>query len=242
LVQAIRKDRAARLAAIWSVAGLVLFSLISGKQAHYLMPEFAGVALLFARAMVNTGQDRRGGSAAPIMLWGLGAAALAYGLGLIPASGDMALLTPTWSVLLFCGSCLFLATLGWRMPSFAAHAVMGLGLAVALHVLIATSGLYAAYDSAPIIARIKAAEPGGLAISGMPYNAEFNFSARLTRPVATPGDPAALKIWALEHSDGLLFGPIGLVQVSIAPFASETYNGTTYGFWSARDVAVNVLE
>ena len=242
----VMQDRACRMAAIWAASGLVLFSLISGKQAHYLMPEFAAAALLVARALGVAGQGARGGSAAPLVLLTTGVAGLGTGLGIaagmIPATGDLAVMTPAWAVALFGALCLVLAVLGWLLPALAAHTVQGLGLAGALYVLIATSALYGAYDPAPVIARLKAAETGGLAVSSMTYNAEFNFAARLKRPVATPADPAALRLWADENPGGLVFGPVGQVPVATPPDATVRYNRITYGFWPARIVALSVRE
>ena len=47
----LRADPGLRLAAIWTGSALLLFSLMSGKQAHYLLPALPAVALAFARAM-----------------------------------------------------------------------------------------------------------------------------------------------------------------------------------------------
>lgn len=47
----LRADPGLRLAAIWAGSALLLFSLMSGKQAHYLLPALPAVALAFARAM-----------------------------------------------------------------------------------------------------------------------------------------------------------------------------------------------
>lgn len=44
-----RSDRGLRLCLIWSIPALVLFSLTSGKQAHYLLPELPALALIAAR-------------------------------------------------------------------------------------------------------------------------------------------------------------------------------------------------
>ncbi|MBN8629649.1 MAG: glycosyltransferase family 39 protein, partial [Rhodobacterales bacterium] len=91
-------DRRARLLAIWGGSTVVLFSLISGKQIHYLLPEFPAVALLFARAF---GEERLAGRVrhfAPILLILLGIGLLAAAAGIIAPSGDMALLLPRIAV------------------------------------------------------------------------------------------------------------------------------------------------
>ena len=46
----LRGEEGPRLCLIWALSALVLFSLISGKQAHYLIPAVPAMAILFARA------------------------------------------------------------------------------------------------------------------------------------------------------------------------------------------------
>ena len=223
-------------------SGLILFSLISGKQVHYLLPEYAAAALLVARGASGLGQGVRWRSLAPAVPAVAGLAALGLGAGIIPAKGDLAALTPVWSVMGFGAICLLVAVAGWRIGRFRGQALLGAGTAIAIHVLIATSGLYAAYDAGQIADRMAAAEANGIAVAGMPYNAEFNFRARLTTPVATPADAASLRSWAGAHPDGLLFAPLRRAPVSAPPMEELRYNGVTYGVWSGRDAAVSVRE
>ncbi len=225
-----------RMLAIWAASGLVLFSLISGKQVHYLVPEFPAVALLVARALGAAGPGVRAGSAAAIVPVALGVAALLLAAGVVPASGDLAVVQPAAAVVIFGLLTIAVGVVGWRLPLLPGHAVIGIGLATALHILIATSGLYSAYDAYPIAARLKAADAGGLAIAGMTYNAEFNFKARLAAPVATPIDAEAVQTWCRAHPEGLLFGPVGRVPVTAAPSETLRYNGIDYGFWPAASV------
>lgn len=232
----VRAGGPARMLAIWAGSGLVLFSLISGKQVHYLMPEIPAVALLVGRALGAGGQGARGGSVAAVLPVVLGLGALLLAAGIIPASGDLADLQPGWAVagagLLSIATGLF----GARLPAISGHAVIGIGLAAALHLLVATTGLYPAYDAAAVAARLEAAKAGGLAVAGMAYNAEFNFAARLDAPVATPDDAAAILAWCADHPDGLLFGPVGQVPVEAAPADQLRYRGIDYGFWPASTI------
>jgi len=87
------------------------------------------------------------------------------------------------------------------------------------------------YDGGDISARLSAAEAGGLALTGMRYNAEFNFMARLTQKVATPATAEGLVAWAKAYPNGLIFGPNG--SIDAPPEATERYNRIEYGFWPA---------
>ncbi|MEZ5912088.1 MAG: glycosyltransferase family 39 protein [Paracoccaceae bacterium] len=240
--RAMRADHGLRLAAIWSVSGLVLFSLISGKQAHYLMPEFPAVALLLARAYGSVKRQRRHLALAALVPAVLGLGVLCLAAGLVPVSGDLALLAPTLPVVV-CGLLLLaVAVAGWRLGTLAGPALMGAGVVLVLHAIVATTGLYGAYDARAIAARLHAAEPGGLAETAKPYHAEFNFAGRLSAPVATPSGAAELRDWAAANPGGLLFGPVGQVPVAAAPETAIRYNQTVYGFWPASQVALSVRE
>ena len=231
VVRAGRGDSAGRLVAIWGVAALVLFSLISGKQAHYLIPEYPALALVIARA---TGSMRqRWGSVAPLGFAALGVGALAVAAGLVPVSGGFALADdPRWPLAVFGVVCLGLGAVAWRLPLVAGHTLAGAGLSLAIHGLIAATALYPAFDAHTLVPRLKAAEAGGLAVSGMPYNAEFNFVARLTQPVAVLEGPG-IAAWAAAHPGGLLIGPVGRVDTTVPPAEVTDYGGRTIGLWPA---------
>lgn len=230
-VSAVRGDGAGRLCLIWAASGLILFSLISGKQVHYLLPEFPAMALLFARAF---GEDRMADRIphfAPVLLIVLATGLLAVAAGIVAPSGDLALLLPRIVVVAVALMAVALAVLSWVTHGIGGPAVAGMGLVLVLHALIAGTDLRRGYDGTAIATRLAAAEAGGLALTGMRYNAEFNFMARLTAPVATPSSPEELAAWAKAHPEGLIFGPNG--SVDAPPEATERYNRIEYGFWPA---------
>lgn len=231
IVGAVRDDGAGRLCLIWALSGLILFSLISGKQIHYLMPEFPAMALLFARAFGDERMANRIPHFAPVLLILLGIGLLAAAVGIIAPKGDMALLIPRIAVVAVALLAFALAVVSWVTPGIGGPAVAGMGLVVVLHALIAGTDLRQGYEGGAIAARLSAAEPRGVALTGMPYSAEFNFLARLTQKVATPASPEELAAWAKAHPQGLIFGPTG--SVDAPPEASERYNRIDYGFWPA---------
>ncbi|QLQ19291.1 MAG: hypothetical protein HZT43_12445 [Exiguobacterium profundum] len=49
-----RADGAGRMLAIWALSAFVLFSLVGGKQLHYLLPELPAFAILVARPAGRT--------------------------------------------------------------------------------------------------------------------------------------------------------------------------------------------
>lgn len=58
-------DAGLRFCAIWAVAALVAFTLVSGKQVHYLLPELAAFALIVARLALATDSSAEGRSSRP---------------------------------------------------------------------------------------------------------------------------------------------------------------------------------
>lgn len=231
-VQAARADAAGRLCAIWALSALVLFSAISGKQAHYLIPAFPAVALLVARAIGPADRVQgRFGAAAFVLPLGLGATALAAAAGLVPV-GVSALAGHAGGLALFGVACLAVGVVSWRQPFLAGQVTAGAGLALSLHLLVAGTGLSEAYDARRLAARVAAAP--AVAVAGMPYNAEFNFAARLRRAVDLPSDALALTRWALDHPDGLILGPVGKTPIAVPPQEMIRYNGRDIGLWPAK--------
>lgn len=226
---AVKGDGAGRLVAIWAVSALVLFSIVGGKQVHYLLPELPAMALLFARA--STGQDRRGGSLAfvlPVLL------AIVLGLaaaGLI-RDRNLADLTPVWAVVLVALLCLGLAVASLRLPLLRGDLALGLGLALTLHLLAALTLAGRSQDTVAIGQALAARQSAGIAFFGMPYNAEFNFAGRLTAPVEVPMDHQALTDWAKAHPDGLVVGPTERSGIAVAPDTTWRFRSREFGGWS----------
>ncbi len=231
---AIRGDGAGRMVAIWAGSALVLFSLVGGKQMHYLLPELPAMALIFARAAVVP--DRRGGSLAflpPILI----AVALALAAAGLIRDRNLADLSPIWGVALAAFLCLVLSFASLRLPLLRGHLVLGLGLALTLHLLAALTVAGRSQDTAPIAQALAARQSDGTAFYGMPYNAEFNFAGRLTTPVAVPFEPQALLDWAATHPAGLVIGPVARTGITVPPEMTWRFRGMEFGGWSGASLA-----
>lgn len=225
---------ATRLCVIWGGSTLILFSLISGKQAHYLLPAFPAIALLFAHGLQSVPKTR---SLAwlPLLLAASGFGAI--GLGLIPAKADLAPLSPVWPALAFAILCLGLAAATLRLPLIQGHILAGAGFALGLHGVIATTALYPAYDGRPMAGILAASAAEGLAVIDYSYNAEFNFIARMTTPVATPQTPADLAAWAKAHPNGLIFGLKTNSLLTAEPQETIHYIGKDWAIWPASVIS-----
>lgn len=171
------------LCAIWGVSALLIFSLVSGKQLHYLFPELPAVALVAAR---------------------------------LAASGAY--------------------HLRCAVRIFAAGAMLSLALALGASMVIALTGLHDRYNTARIGREIAPYEDQGIAWLGPLYNAEFNFAARLTRPVAEL-KPATVTAWISAHPGGVIIAAGNKFSPGWAAKQYILFRNRTYGIWVVPDPA-----
>lgn len=183
----------------WLLGVVLAFSLISGKQPYYLLPDFAALALLLAVAA-----DRRPrlGIAAPALLMVAGIAML--GVRLVkdyigePFPDGLLTSMPVAGVALVL---LGMALLRWR--SFPAHA-FGMLLATAtLHASV-TPLMKAQFDVTPTAEVIGTAQRDGTQVAFLgEYQLQFHFAGRLHAPLLVLDEVDARR-WASEHPGQLL--------------------------------------
>ncbi len=228
------RDPGVRLCLIWAGAALVLFSLTGGKQVHYLMPEFPAIALLVGRAQAEA---RLTGALVPALLVALlGVAALAAAAGLVPLGDAAELLQPP---LVLAGWGVLAAALAWggyRLGGAAGITLLGLGLVLAVDLLFGATRAREIYGGDAIVRALQEAdEADGIAVAGWGYNAEFNFAARLERPVAELDDPAAIAAWAAAHPRGRIVARVGPEAPGWTPRLTTRYLDRDYGVWLDED-------
>lgn len=205
-VRAPARDEGVRLCAIWAGAGLLAFSLVSGKQVYYLLPLLPPLALLGARLLpARDTAPRRWElafiAAAFVLLAAIlaGARWFATPFGLPPW---LASLPPAAGVVVALGA----AALFFPPPRTRAAA---LGRVAAASVVAVFATLWAVgraatstYDVSRIARYLKELEVRGrpLAHAGR-YHGEYQFAGRLRRPlqVIESGD---VNRWLSRHPDG----------------------------------------
>lgn len=250
-VAALRRpfDPGLRFAFAWLGPVLLVFSLISSKQPYYLLPEFAGFALVLSAALVRS-LRQRGEEAHDRWLgpWPLVLACVGAGLFLLLLApliehgwlGDtrLAALRPygMWfgALLLLLGGLIALGRDKLRCIALA-------GMAGA----VAASGLFTlawwpSFDlqhAATVLAR---AQAHNLPIANMEsYNGQFDFLGRLTQPIEAFPEGQGMQAWAAAHPDGLIVDYPA--QASSADLAGALYaqpfRGVWLTIWPARQFA-----
>lgn len=196
-------DGGVRFCLGWFAAAFAVFSLISGKQPHYLLPLFPALALIAAHALPGQGRrlDLRVPGLAAAAAW---AAAFVYleAAGNLPRVLDWA--TPPWALMAAAAglACLFLPRL---RPAASAAALAGLSavMVTALHLILGPS-LGAAYDLRPLAARLGAWERDGVPLAHFgKYHGQYQFLGRLEKSMAVIGvrDPDE-RAWLERHPGG----------------------------------------
>lgn len=186
-------DGGIRLLICWVVPAFFVFSLISGKQLHYLLPEFAAFAMLFARAL-SSEADTQVSKTNRILLSSF-FAVLCIALIAFPVISELLrdperfeLITPEWGISLIVA----VGTI-WLFAGKSVYSAIKVvsismaGLILVTH-LVADRKLEATYDLRPIAAAIKKFEDDGYALANFgTYHGQYQFLGRLLTPMAELG-------------------------------------------------------
>ncbi|WP_225737573.1 ArnT family glycosyltransferase [Dyella acidiphila] len=208
-------DSGLRFALCWLVPSFVVFSVISGKQWYYLLPEFAGWMLLLAGAIAVL-RERHDKLATSYWLgsWPLGVGSIVFAVLLfaLPALAPGHRLHSEWiegaapysrnfSVMfLLLGGLLLLRGRG-EMRRVALAGLVGV---LALNTLF-TLTLWHKYDLGPTAALLSGAQADrqAVAIVGN-YEGQFHFAGRLSQPITELWNGEDIAHFAATHPNGLI--------------------------------------
>jgi len=228
-------DEGARFCAIQIGAALAIFSAISGKQPHYLLPEIALCAALLARqaGAHAMAQGWRALAVAPVALMALGGAVLATGLIGQAAARGFVIDIPSALIALAAAGALVFAVLRIPRPALA------LGLiapgALAVFYLLGGPAMRALYDPTPLAQAIAPWQAQGLAVAGGRYHGEFSFAGRLTTRVEPLMTPEAVAAWAAGHPGGAIVTRMDRAPLDWTPIFEAPFRAAAYGVFRAPD-------
>ncbi len=202
-------ESAVRLCILWITSSCVMFSMLSGKQIHYLLPVIPFGALLMARLLSTL--DRR---SVQLLVRSLVAfyLVLAAGMLAVPLLAHriseirpLVHMTPNWIFMTLLAA-LAVAT---TRPTAAADVIRRLTVSAVL-LWTAINGmvlpcLRERIDLEPFarhVARYQQTNPD-IAYLGK-YHGQLNFLGRLQVPIHELSSPDQLSRWVLEHPQGLV--------------------------------------
>ncbi|WP_158773327.1 ArnT family glycosyltransferase [Cobetia sp. L2A1] len=214
-----------RMCRVWSLAGLAVFSLISGKQIHYLMPLLVPMSLLMAWAALRQPAARTSLRLLAMLCGALAASSLVLGvlvmpsLTLQPADSALAASTSGSLACVLAGGLLILLML-WLWPWQEAEAaspaiqlnaqrrlVLGSLLLVTCLLTLTLRPLWPRLDQGSLAQWVNARQQAGqqVAVVANDYQATYQFLGRLTQPLDTLSRaPRQLHAWQQEHPAGWL--------------------------------------
>ncbi|PZO67405.1 MAG: hypothetical protein DI498_03485 [Paracoccus denitrificans] len=223
-----QKARFTRPLVIWIGSTVVIFSMIAGKQAHYLMPVLPAFAIAFAPAM---GRDKVGFRLAAILPFALAAVLIALCLGVGPSAYAMAA-DPVGVAVLAAALAAAAGALLWINPgSQLAGPVLAGPLVVCAVIALFLGTMGREYDAGPLAGRLAAHDAQGVGLVDGRYHGQFTFAARLTHPVQVFSVMADAQAWLNACPGRILTAQMD----ADAPAPDETFRfrGQTWGLWTS---------
>ncbi len=235
----------------WLLPVFVAFSLVSGKQAYYPLPELGGLALLLAFALARQRERHPAREANawlgpwPLALFCLLLALTLFALPWLAAHGHLAHAYALRAVAVHSASfgvaylllagVLLLRGRG-ELRRIALVGLLGVTVANALFTLT----LWRDYDLRRISTLLAQAQARGTPIGniGM-YEGQYHFLGRLRQPIAELQDGAMLNQWLAAHPQGwVLAYPDRLDQAAhLHALYAQRFRGVWVVIWPARVLA-----
>lgn len=239
-----------RFGLCWLAPILVAFSLISGKQLYYPLPEFAGATLLLAGAIAVLREKRPALATSPWLgTWpmGIGGLLFAVFLFVLPnlvarnlMHGEFIDSTSQYSrffsiVFVLLGALLLLRGRG----ELRRLAIAGLVGTLALNTLF-TLTMWQNFDLRPAAHLLGAADAEGRAIGYVGnYEGQFHFEGRITRPIERLSEGDSIQAFARAHPDGLIIArPEKLDAADLRyPLLVQPFRSSWVVIWPAASLA-----
>ncbi len=240
------KDGGLRFCLSCFAPALIVFSLISGKQLHYLLPEFPLLAIAFARLLETENRNKQ---ASPLDLVPPGLLALIFSASLfmipiLPLPEKPLpwwdLVAPGWGLMLAIAGIFLMSTarlsLSVRISSLAVFSTV---FVVSIH-LAMRPVLYTVFDLKPLAMRLAEWQSDDIPLANFSkYHGQYNFLGRLSKPIAQVGmfSPDTEK-FVQTHPNGKIIAyhdkPIQLAT----PSSTYRFRSRLIAVWDASVVAL----
>ncbi|MEJ2346608.1 MAG: glycosyltransferase family 39 protein [Gammaproteobacteria bacterium] len=231
-------DRGLRFVIAWAVPTYIAFSLISGKQPHYLLPIFPAFALLAARALeqspVPAGRWSQAVPAAFLVVAGILLLAVPL-LRLDSLPAWVAEIRPLWGVML-AGLGVLIVLRTWDR---ATDAVMSLAVVSVVATMVFVGGFFqaarGAYDVTPAARYLSTLQHEDLPVAHIgTYHGQFQFFGRLRKPLVVLRH-GQLHHWAEQHPNGrvVVYSSDPPPNTGPQPDFLQRYKGEWLAIWEA---------
>ena len=194
-----------RFCLVWLVSAVVLLSLVSGKQAKYLLPVLPALALLLARAITRGGGQqalrRPVWLAASLLFVG----ALVSALPWFPGRAQwMTEVQPFWGGLIMAAGMVLLLFRSLRDTQYPVMlALVSVYVVGVVHLGVFRAGAHA-YDLREVSGLIARTQAAGHSVANLAiYHGQFHFYGRLEQPLDELV-PSGAEAWGRAHPGGLL--------------------------------------
>ena len=234
--------RDVRFALAWLVPTFIAFSLIGGKQPHYLLPAIPAFALLVAAAIDRGGWRVRHGLLGLCML-AVGAA-VAYLPHYARTHGGPIVLedvSPGWGIATaLLGAAILVFARRLRGPAWATLATIACVLMVKLAIV---QGTGTRYDIGLVAQRIQVAQEQGRPIVHMGWHhGVYEFAARQSEPLQVLHDIGELERWAATHPDGLVVSFYERFRFRATPVFTTPFRGVEVSIWNVREALASGVD
>jgi 4-amino-4-deoxy-L-arabinose transferase-like glycosyltransferase len=235
------QDHGARFLAAWLLLTLIGFSLVSGKQAKYLVPFLPAFALLAGHALAQAATFAQGRTA--LARWWemlppvIGFLALPAFLGYLRSRPE-ALKLPEWAAEIPLWPIAALAIAAPVLLCFFRNSttvqVRALAFAMLAAVAVVGAGVIPAFvpysDPGPAARHLAALQEAKVPLAHLgKYHAQYNFAGRLRAPVEIL-EPPELKAWAAAHPAGQVI-TVERSRYNEAGNAAPEYQAPFRGAW-----------
>ncbi len=243
-------DPGVRLCIAWFGPALVIFSAISGKQFHYLLPELPAVALVLARLLYaeeekpEEKEEIQGPPPINQAVPGLFAVIAGTALVALPVLGFpgappwLDLLAAQWGlVLVVAGFAVLLSGKGFLPGRIGALAALSAVFVVVGHLALQPV-LAAVYDLRPLALRLAEWERQGIPLANFgKYHGQYHFLGRLTKPMAVVGvKNADEKNFLDAHPNGRIVAYHKTLPDAAKPIAVYRFRTLFIAIWDAATV------
>jgi 4-amino-4-deoxy-L-arabinose transferase-like glycosyltransferase len=231
-------DRGLRFCLAWMAPVFVSFSLISGKQIHYLVPLLPAFALVAGQVLAR---GKTGGLWLPGLLSALmGGVMIYFALAGLPHQLAIWGNLPWWPGVVVVAVALAAPWLGkpekLHLPALA---ILGASLFALVQIYI-SPGAARSYDVHPMANAIRQLQDRGITVANDGrYHAQFQFAGRLEQPLVQLGSNEVLD-WFGENPTGAAVVYLSRRQKVPDSLFSQPYRGETAVLMTAEQARMQI--